>query len=265
VALLTDADGKIDVAVPISGNVDDPEFSYGHLITQALGGLIKNIVTAPFRALGALFGGGGENLDSIAFEPGADALLPLESQKLKRIADALSKRPQLKLVLEGQYGDKDEAALRQRDVVAAVASKLGRPVASGEPLFPVNPADAKTQRALEALFVERKSAQALAQFASKFGKARGKPVQRVDPLLAAVGKPSADVAFYEAVFKRLTDNAPVTEDALRKLADARARAVADHLVKTRSVPAARIQQKAAAAKGDAQVKLALDVVQQAAK
>jgi len=259
VALLTDANGKINIAVPVSGDVDDPQFSSGDVVGQALATVIQNIVTAPFRALGALAGGGGENLDSVGFEPGAQALLPAERDKLKRIADVLGKRPQLKLVLEGQYGEKDRAVLRQREVTAAVASRLGRPVTRGELLPPVNPADAKTQRILEALFAERQSAQALAQFASAFGNARGKPVQRVDPLLAAVGKPSADAGFYEALLQQLIESAPVSDEVLLKLADDRARAVADQLVQGLSVPATRVVRNPAAGKGAAQVKLSLDV------
>src|SRR5262249_17502609 len=122
VALLTDSDGKIDVAVPVRGNVDDPQFSYGQVIGQAIGNLITRIVTAPFGALAALFGGGGgsESLESIAFDPGRAALLPPEREKLKRVAEGLGKRPQLRLVAEGHHGPADRAALQQRDVESAV-------------------------------------------------------------------------------------------------------------------------------------------------
>lgn len=265
VALLTDSNGKIDIGVPVSGDLNDPKFSYGNVIGQALAGAITGIVSAPFRMLGAIFGGSGENLDAIAFEPGNAAIQPPGREKLKKVAEALVKRPQLKLVVEGQYGEVDRTTLRERDVAAAVASQLRRPVPQGEPPVRVNPADAKTQRALEALFSERNSAQALTQFATELEKARGKPIQRVNPLLAAAGKPSADVPFYEALLKRLIDSAQVPDEALRKLAEARARAVTDHLEKTLAVPIARIEQKTAAGKGGgAQVKLALDVLRQAA-
>ena len=265
VALLTDSDGKIDVAIPVSGNVDDPKFSYGHLIWQAVGTLIKNIVTAPFRALGALFGGGGENLNSIAFDPGDTRLSPQEREKLKHVATVLGKRPQLRLTLEGQYGDKDRVALRQRNVAAAIAENLGQPAAPGALPPPVNPADAKTQRALEALFTKRSSAQGLTQFVTEVEKERGKPVQRVNALLAVLDKPSADVAFYEALLKRLNDTAPIGDDTLRKVAQARARAVGEHLVKTLSVAPKRVEQKAGTSAGGEQVKLGLDVFPQASK
>ena len=70
-ALLTDSDGPIALAVPVKGNVNEPEFSYGHVIWQAITTVLTNIVTAPFRAL---FGGGNE-VESIAFDPGRAALL----------------------------------------------------------------------------------------------------------------------------------------------------------------------------------------------
>jgi hypothetical protein len=36
IAILSDSEGRIDIALPVRGNVDHPEFSYGHLVWQAL-------------------------------------------------------------------------------------------------------------------------------------------------------------------------------------------------------------------------------------
>jgi hypothetical protein len=259
VALLTDSKGRIDLAVPVHGNVDDPQFSYGHLIWQAIRNVITRIVTAPFRALGALFGGGGESLESIAFDPGRATLLPPEREKLKRVAEGLGKRPQLRLVAEGQHGPADRAALRQRDVGLAVAARLGRPPAADDSPEPVNVTDAKTQRALEAIFVERQSEQALSQFAAETGTARGKEVQRVNAALALIGRGSADREFYEALLKRLNETASVPDAALGQLAGARASAVAEYLATALAVPAARIEARTAAASGAAEVKLSFAV------
>jgi len=260
VALLTDSEGKIDLAVPVSGNVDDPQFSYGHLVWQAIRNILTRIVTAPFRALGALFGaGGGENLESIAFDPGRATLLPPEREKLKRVADGIGKRPQLRLVAEGQFSARDQAALRQRDVESAVSARLRRPTAADAMSEPVNVTDARTQRALEAIFVERNSERALEEFAAATEKSRGKPVDRVNAVLALAGRASADRAFYEALLQRLVDSARLPEEAPRQLADSRARAVADYLVKVLSVPAARVAARSAAAADEARVKLVFDV------
>ncbi|MGB5993180.1 MAG: DUF748 domain-containing protein, partial [Desulfobacterales bacterium] len=89
IALLTDTEGKIDVAVPVSGNVDNPDFKYGRVIWKALVNLITKVVTAPFRALGGLLGDKGEQMDAISFQPGNDRLLPPELKKLKRVVEAL--------------------------------------------------------------------------------------------------------------------------------------------------------------------------------
>jgi uncharacterized protein involved in outer membrane biogenesis len=263
IALLTDSDGKIDVAVPVRGNVDDPQFSYGHLVWQAITTFLTRIVTAPFRALGALFGGGGESLESIVFDPGRAALVPPEREKLKRVADGLAKRPQLRLVAEGQFGAADRAALQQRDVALAVAARLGRPPAAGDSPEPVNVTDAKTQRALEAVFIERQSEQALSRFVAETGKARGKEVQRVNAALALIGRGSADRDFYEALLKRLDATARVTDEALAQLAGARARAVIEYLATNFAVPAARAEARTASASGGERVRLAFDVARPA--
>jgi uncharacterized protein involved in outer membrane biogenesis len=262
IALLTDSDGRINVAVPVKGNVDDPQFSYGHLIWQAIATVITNIVTAPFRALASLFGGGAENLENIAFEAGRATLAPPEREKLKRVAEALGKRPQLVLVAEGQFDDADRAALRQRDVALAIAGRLGRKPAPGGLPEPVNPLDARTQRAMEALFVERTSDAALSKFVAEVEKARAKPVQRVNPVLALAGRASADAAFYQAMLKQLEDTARIPDEAPGQLASARARAVTGYMTETLSVPSARVAAKTAAEPGGERVKLSFDVARE---
>jgi uncharacterized protein involved in outer membrane biogenesis len=265
VALLTDSQGRIDLTVPVSGNVDDPQFAYGHLVWQAIVNVLTRIVTAPFRALGALFGGSGaENLESIVFDPGRATLLPPEREKLKRVAEGVAKRPQLRLVAEGQYGSADLAALRQRDVEMAVSARLRRPTAADALTEPVNVTEGRTQRALEAIFVERQSEQALEQFAAETGKSRGKPVERVNAALALVGRGSADREFYEALLKRLNDTARLPDNAPRQLADARAHAVMGYLTGELSVPAEGVAARVAAEPGEVRVRMTFDVAGTAA-
>ncbi|MDX2511024.1 MAG: DUF748 domain-containing protein, partial [Desulfobacterales bacterium] len=85
IAILEDANGVIDIALPVSGDLADPKFSYGQLVWKAFGNLIKKLVAAPFRALGALLGGDSEKLDVIAFEKGSAELLPPEVEKLANL------------------------------------------------------------------------------------------------------------------------------------------------------------------------------------
>ena len=60
----------IDIGVPVSGAIDDPQFDYGTVIGKAIGNLLGSIVTA-LPALGALFGAADKKLDTIDFEPGS--------------------------------------------------------------------------------------------------------------------------------------------------------------------------------------------------
>ena len=133
IALLSDSEGKIDVAMPVSGNVDNPEFNYGHVIRQAIVNLITKIVTAPFRALGGLLGDKGQQMDAIAFNPGSDRLLPPELKKLKKVSEALEKRPRLGLVVQGRFDPEvDGEALRTERVQRALAEEMGAKPAPDE-------------------------------------------------------------------------------------------------------------------------------------
>ncbi len=96
IALLKDRNGVIDVNLPVSGTLDDPKFKLGPIIWKAVLGLLTKIVTAPFAALGALFGGGDE-LAYVDFAPGTTALTAAEAEKLTKLAKALVERPQLRL------------------------------------------------------------------------------------------------------------------------------------------------------------------------
>jgi hypothetical protein len=188
IAILSDAEGRIDIALPVRGNVDSPEFSYGHLIWQALVTVITNIVTSPFRALGGLFGGDAESLQALAFEAGSDIVLPPEREKLKRVADVLAKRPRLKLTVHGGYETKvDGEALRSFRVRQDLAQRLGVKLKPGEDRGPVALDQAKTQRALEALLTERGGAKAVEELQAGYEKTTGKKAQRANPVLALVG------------------------------------------------------------------------------
>lgn len=120
VALLKDRNGVIDVNLPVTGTLDDPKFKLGPIIWKAVLGLLTKIVTAPFAALGALFGG-GEDLAYVDFDPGSAHLAPAQAEKLATLSRALVERPQLRLevpltVLSAQ--DRDAIAS------AALAAKL---------------------------------------------------------------------------------------------------------------------------------------------
>jgi uncharacterized protein involved in outer membrane biogenesis len=241
IAILSDSEGRIDIALPVRGNVDHPEFSYGRLIWQALVSVVTRVVTSPFRALGGLFGGDAERLQSVTFEAGSDVVQPPEREKLKRVAEVLAKRPRLKLTVRGGYDVKlDGEAMRSRRVRQELAQRLGVTLRPGEDPGPVAYDQAKTQRALETLLSGRAGGKALEEFQSSYEKSSGKTAERVNPVLALVNRASPDRAFYEAMFRRLVELAPLTDADVAALGRRRGEATARALKESAGAEAARV-------------------------
>lgn len=102
VALLKDRNGVIKFDLPVSGSLDDPQFSVGGIVFRALVNLIVKIVTSPFALLGSLAGQHGEELAYIEFAPGSTALDAASESKIDSIAKALIDRPALRLDIAGR-------------------------------------------------------------------------------------------------------------------------------------------------------------------
>ena len=96
VALLKDRNGVIDIDLPVTGSLDDPQFRIGPLIWKAVLNLLTKIATAPFAMLGHLFGG-GEQMNYIDFHPGSAVLDPSEHDKLVALVKALKEKDKLEL------------------------------------------------------------------------------------------------------------------------------------------------------------------------
>lgn len=254
IALLKDADGRIDVAVPVSGNLDDPKFDYGAIIWKAIGNLVTDIVAAPFRMLARLFGGSDEQLGIIAFDPGSSRLLPPEREKLGRIVQALAKRPDLKLLIPGRYdAAADAAALKRVALRREVGKRAGFEAERDDASSPINIEDRPTREALRALFSERLSpaeldrlrteAETKARAASTDGEKPQQP-SVLDRLRNFVrGEPQVTDAreFYRTLVRRLLDAQPLAAEALPELAQQRAAAIAAALAAA-GVDPARITQ-----------------------
>jgi hypothetical protein len=223
IALLTDSQGRIDVAVPVRGNVDHPEFSYGHLIWQAVRNILSRIATAPFRALGSLLGFGSEEADTVLFAPGQSEVAPPEREKLYKVAEILDQREKLLLTVHGTFvRDLDGAVIVRR----ALAKRLGATLAPEEDP-PADFAQAKTQRGLELMT----GSADLAAFQAEYEKSAGRKVRRVNPALALVGRGSSDdLDFYKALFEHLVKTAPFVGQELQGLAARRRVAMIQELV-----------------------------------
>jgi uncharacterized protein involved in outer membrane biogenesis len=228
IALLKDSDGRIDLGLPVSGNLDDPQFSYGALIWKVIGNVLTKIVTAPFRAIGALLGVGGDNLEAIDFDPGSARLLPPEREKLAQVAQVLGKRPQLKVSVPGRYSDAaDGAAMRSRLVRGEVIRRTGVKLAAGEDPGPLDMTNRAVRAALRELYAER------------FGNAAIEEQRKA--LKDALGDDAP--VFHRRLLERLDREQPLPPEALAQLGTQRAEAVVTALRSAgvdpaRAVPAA---------------------------
>ena len=115
-ALLTDTRGVIDLDIPISGDVNDPEFSIGRVIGRAIANVITKAATAPFRLLAGLVNS-DQDLESVSFAAGSAELDAGGRDALSALAQALEQRPGLQLGVAGAIDqDADGRVLRQRQL-----------------------------------------------------------------------------------------------------------------------------------------------------
>jgi hypothetical protein len=126
VNLLKDSKGAINLELPISGSLDDPQFDIGGLIAQVVGNLLKKAATSPFSLLAAAVGGtgdgaSGEDLAHVDFAAGGAELGDAGRRKLDSLAKALADRPGVTLEMAARVDkEKDTQALK----VATLGRKL---------------------------------------------------------------------------------------------------------------------------------------------
>lgn len=133
ISLLKNSKDQIDLDIPVHGDLDDPDFSFGSVAAKAIKNLIVSVVSAPFKLLGKVFGvfDSGE-LGYVAFRPGDDSLDDEARVKLDQLAKILSEKTKLKFIILGKYDpDLDARALRTRkyrSTLLALAGDAGEKV-----------------------------------------------------------------------------------------------------------------------------------------
>jgi len=221
ISLLKDRQGNIDLDLPISGSLSDPQFSVGGVILRVIGNLIVKAATSPFALINSMFGGGhsGE-LSYIEFQPGSAALSADIRSKLDTLGYALHQRPGLKIDVMGRVDPTvDTTGLRQellnRQLIALkrkdIIAKEGQPDAFG-----ISLTDAERITYLEKAYQN-----------GKFKKPRN-----VIGLTKSVPP--------EEMQKMIVDNTQISADDLRDLAQRRADLVRNYLQDQSLIAAERI-------------------------
>ncbi|WP_027213920.1 DUF748 domain-containing protein [Burkholderia sp. WSM2232] len=209
ISLLKNSRGEIDVNLPVSGSLSNPEFSIGGLIWHAVLNLLQKAVTAPFSLIANAFGGSGEELGYVEFEPGLAQLTDVDTKKLDTIVTALSSKPSIRMDLIGRVDPKvDEPALRALYVDRLVKQqKIKDVVGNGESVD------------LSAVKVD----------ANEYDKYLTKAYKSAD-----FKKPRNFVGLTKSLpdddmKSALAANAPIDEASLRRLAQQRAQSVQQYL------------------------------------
>lgn len=120
VALLADRRGVIDLDLPISGSLNDPEFSLVPIVFKIIGNIIVKAITAPFALLTGALGGTADELSQVAFVPGTAQLEPGSADKLAKLAQALIDKPNLQLTVVGNASLANERDAFQRAQLKAL-------------------------------------------------------------------------------------------------------------------------------------------------
>ncbi len=227
IGLLKDADGVIDIDLPIEGRLDDPQFSVFGLIGQVLVNLVTKAVTAPFSMMASLVGSDAD-LSRIQFKAGRSEIDEEQQTILNTVATGLGKRPQLQLEVRGvAYQEDDGKALADQKVMRTIKAVKWEDLDEDERPEKVEDVvlnDEEYQELLSDLFEDKFPRQADALI----DKAEDAP----DPATAKT--------IYEEIKQKLVAATAVGDDALEALANERATAISQYLTEKTETSVERI-------------------------
>ncbi|HNY05851.1 MAG TPA: DUF748 domain-containing protein [Candidatus Egerieousia sp.] len=95
VYVLTDRKGLMSIDLPVTGDLDNPKFSYRKIIFKTIGNVLVKVAVAPFSAIGSLFGAGKENIDHVEFDAGLSDFNTKEYTTFKQIVEIAGHKPEM--------------------------------------------------------------------------------------------------------------------------------------------------------------------------
>jgi hypothetical protein len=123
IALLRNSDGRINLDLPVSGNLDDPKFSLRGLLASAVTKMVTKLIGSPFAILGSLVPNGGEELGYVKFRAGDATLGEEEKAKLTKVAAVLKERPGVSLDIKSCADlEQDRMALAELELLKRLKS-----------------------------------------------------------------------------------------------------------------------------------------------
>ncbi|MEN6615531.1 MAG: DUF748 domain-containing protein, partial [Syntrophorhabdus sp.] len=220
IALLKDRKGQIKLDLPVTGSLDDPQFSVWKIVLKIIVNLLTKAATAPFALIGSMFGG-GEDLDYIEFDFGRASLTEAGNKKVAIIEKILIEKSDLKMDIQGYVDpERDREGLKNYLVQKKVRSqKLKDLMKKSSATIQVDEIEIDPK--------EYEKYLRIAYQAEKFPKPRNMiglqkslPVREMEKLMLA--------------------NTKVGDDDLHSLAQRRAKRVMEGLVKSGRIDASRL-------------------------
>lgn len=227
IALLKDMNGMINLDVPLTGSLNDPQFNFGGIVGDALLNIISKTITSPFQAIASLLGT-DENLSAVQFSKGSGELSEWQKPKLNNLAKVLRERAILKVEIRGtafefdDWAELSEIALTER-LKTLKSEELNRK--NKQKILPeyVELDDGDVQRLLAQEFA--------AKYPQLVKKSFWGGFELANPEMGE---------FYTVAKQTLAQAIPVEQKRLTKLAAQRAQAVAKYLVQEGGVPNERV-------------------------
>lgn len=147
-SLLRDKQGDINLTIPVTGDLAQPDIGLGDAIQQATGKALKTGIMTVFAPVGvAVLAGkalGGRRLkfETVDFAPVERGLDSSDKAYLDTLADILEERPEVRLELCGFAAPADRQALQQAAVEAAARNAAISAEGESQPAEGVEPAGA---------------------------------------------------------------------------------------------------------------------------
>ena len=114
--ILKDKDDKIQFDIPVKGNLDDPEFSYGKIIWKTVVNLLVKVALSPFKLIGNLASAGasalgislGEN-DEVLIDSNSETFTSEQYAKAIKMTETVRKDPKFILTYTQYYNPRKTA------------------------------------------------------------------------------------------------------------------------------------------------------------
>ena len=114
--ILKDKDDKIQFDVPVKGNLDDPEFSYGKIIWKTVLNLLVKVAVSPFRLVGNLAMAGANALgfdlgknNEVVIDANTETFTSEQYAKAIKMTEMIQKDPNLMLTFTQYYNPRKTA------------------------------------------------------------------------------------------------------------------------------------------------------------